>query len=144
MRNPFPKIRKTLGNPLEWTYVDKVILLLLIHIIVYLPFTLYIFLSTYFSVLVPKYISILMIPRAFHSQLVFLLIYIFLYFYAFWKHRQKLESKWLAYILSVLISTHGALIIGAVGYATNPLTFQLYSYKLLLEYSYLIFFFLCS
>jgi len=43
---------------------------------------------------------------------------------ALWLREKNQDSNLLAYALAIVIPAHGALFLGGIGYATNPLTFM--------------------
>jgi class 3 adenylate cyclase len=112
-----------LGNPLEWSYVNKTLLLLINQLIVFGAFTCWNWIVLNKPDILPVYIQKLSIDKILHRQLYLLLIYAVMTIFALWLRKKKTDSKLLAYVLAIVISVHGALFLCAIGYATNPLTF---------------------
>jgi len=111
------------GNPLEWTYVNKVIMILLLDFTTYGSFTIWNWIALHHPVILPWYILNNAIEKTFIQQLIFLLIYIVMMIIALWLRKKNKDSRLLAYVLMVVISAHSAIFFGAIGYATNPITF---------------------
>ena len=112
-----------IGNPLEWTYVNKVILILIVQLIVYGSFAIWSWIAMQHPEVLPWYILKSAIFKLVIQQLILCLLYVVMMIVAIWFREKNQDSRLLAYALAIVISAHGSLFAATIGYATNPLTY---------------------
>ena len=95
-----PLLKKLLdrfGNPLEWSYLDKTLLVLTVNIVVNLS-VLHFLLSSNIKQDFPKYINQYHAHDALLIHSLFLLLWVIIFYMAFKKRAHEREIKWVAYI----------------------------------------------
>ena len=118
----FQSIIHRVGNPLEWGYVDKASLLIVIQLFVYTLLLLYVYLAHSFPSLYPAYFSQTAFSAILGIHIPFILFFTILLAIAFRTRRTNPDSRWIAYTTAVAITTQDALFLCMIGHATNPQT----------------------
>ena len=118
----FQSIIHRVGNPLEWGYVDKASLFIVIQLFVYTPLLLYVYLAHSFPSLYPAYFSQTAFSAVLGIHIPFILFFTVLLAIAFRTRRTNPDNRWIAYTTAVAITTQDALFLCMIGHATNPQT----------------------
>ncbi len=112
-----------IGNPLEWSIIDKVLLVLCIQIMFFGSLWLFISICILFPEIVPHYFSPSFTIDFFRRELIILLLYGAYTLLSLMLRKRNPNSIWIAYGLAVIIAGHACLWMRAIGYVTNPNTF---------------------
>ena len=126
-----------IGNPLEWSNIDKTLLALGLWLLGYLCMFLWFYLASVSSELAPDYLSQKALPGALKLQLNFIVVTLALMGMALAVRRRRPETLWPAYIMAVVLSVHDAWFVCGIGHSTNPSTLL---YLFLLLFAGLLFF----
>jgi len=111
------------GNPLEWGYVDKALVLMGLSLSLNLFLNLFLIFAHYLPDFYPKFFDRSLFTIGFRLQLLFLLIYVTLFIVGFIIRRRHPGSHWFAYAFALTFSAHDAWLIAVIGHSTNPATF---------------------
>ena len=114
-----------IGNPLEWSYINKVLFLLSLQILVYLSLIIYIYLAFRYPVLYPEYFSKSGMMIFLRINQAFILFFMALFAFSLWIRKTDPDNRWVAYITAVLLSAHDAIFLCGIGHATNPQTLMI-------------------
>jgi len=116
---PHKRLVDRIGNPLEWCYVDKT--LLITGLILPLSLSFLYFISTMPPGKYP-YLSNTAIEEFQRIELGFALLLVILIAVALVIRRRNPDNRWLAYTFAVAIAAHGAVLVCWIGHSTNPVT----------------------
>jgi class 3 adenylate cyclase len=126
-----------IGNPLEWSNVDKTLLALGFWLAGYVCMFLWFYLALVRPELGPDYLSQGALPGALKLQFNFILVNAALIVVALGVRRRHPETLWPAYLLAVALSVHDAWFVCGIGHSTNPSTLL---YLFLILFAGLLFF----
>jgi len=111
------------GNPLEWSFVNKVLLLLVLQISTYG----FIWIVTGIAILIPLSIPKYMISTyavdIFRREAILLILYGVFTLLVIYLRKRNPNNKWSAYCLAFIMSAHGFVFLSSMGHMTNPHTF---------------------
>ncbi|MBU0736433.1 MAG: adenylate/guanylate cyclase domain-containing protein [Proteobacteria bacterium] len=111
-----------IGNPLEWRYVNKTLVLLALQILVYLSLIIYIYLAFRYPSLYPEYFSRTGMMIFLRINQWFILIFVVLFAFCLWIRKSDPNNRWVAYVTALFLSAHDAIFLCGIGHATNPQT----------------------
>jgi len=111
-----------IGNPLEWSYVNKILIFYGLQIFIYLSLVIYIYLAFRYPILYPHYIDQTSIVAFLRINEAFVLLYIVLFIYSLWLRKANPNNRWVAYFTAIVITVHNVIFICAIGHTTNPQT----------------------
>ncbi|MEW5723275.1 MAG: HAMP domain-containing sensor histidine kinase [Thermodesulfobacteriota bacterium] len=111
-----------IGNPLEWCFVDKALLVLFLAPMAYLPLVLVTFVQSRYPALFLSYENRAVATAGLKVHLGFLIVYGALIMVSLGIRRRRPESRFVAYATAVSIATHAAWWMCQIGHSTNPLT----------------------
>ncbi len=130
-----------IGNPLEWSYIDKTLLILGFELFFNLPMALIVFLLPRLPGVLPAYFDLWALGLGFpiHGKYVLLLVFLVLAGLAIRKRYPM--NRALPYGMAVAISAHSAWFVCSVGHSTNPGTLlilfvQVFLGLLLFDYTF--------
>ena len=116
-------ILNRVGNPLEWHFVDKVLLLLVLQTSTYG----FVWIVTGLAILIPfnipKYMISTYAVDIFRREAILLILYGVFTLLVIYQRRRSPDNKWSAYCLAFIMSAHGFVFLASMGYMTNPHTF---------------------
>jgi len=111
------------GNPPECSFVNKVLLLLVLQTSVYG----FVWIVTGIAVLIPlsipKYIISTCAVDIFKREAVLLVLYGIFTLMVIYLRRRSPNNRWSAYCLAFIMSAHGFVFLSSMGHMTNPHTF---------------------
>jgi adenylate cyclase len=113
------RLMSKVGNPLEWSRVDKTLLFLGFVITLNVPFTLFLHLSLDIPGLPPAFFNRSMYEAGVHTQWAFVLLFSLLFGIGWLTRRSNPENRWLAYACAISIAVHDAWFVGGVGHSTS-------------------------
>ncbi len=120
IRKPlFQRLINRVGNPLEWSYIEKILFLLGWYLSVNLPLSLWAYSIIRNPNLFPGLNRSVLI-EVFPIHLVFVLLWVILAALAVRIRRRNLDSRWLAYGAFISIALHDAWSVCLIGHSTNP------------------------
>ncbi len=96
-----------IGNPLEWSIIDKVLLILCIQIVFYGSLWLFTSSGILFPEIVPHYFSSSFTIDVFRRELILLFLYGAYTLLSLILRKRNPNSIWMAYSLAVIIAAHG-------------------------------------
>lgn len=111
------------GNPLEWSYVDKTLVLIGLALSLNLFFVLFLVFAHYLPNFYPAFFDRSLFTTGLRVQFLFLVLYTLLLITGLLIRRQYPESRWFAYAFAITFSAHDAWLIAVIGHSTNPATF---------------------
>jgi len=111
------------GNPLEWRWVDKVLILIGIQVVAFGSAMLYLCLAIQFPEILANCMNPSALTYVLKINISFLLLFGIFALFAYRFRKRTPNSKWLAYSFAVIISIHSFIFVAGIGYATNPVTF---------------------
>ena len=111
------------GNPLEWSVVDKTLLCLGVVLVLNIPFTLFIHLTARMPGFTPAFFNRSMFLLGVKPQWGFVFFFAFLFVIGWVLRRTDPENRWLPYGCAISIGIHDAWFMVGVGHATNSSTF---------------------
>ncbi len=113
------RLKDRVGNPLDWSYVDKALLFLGFVIAMNLPFTLFLYLTIDIPGFPPAFFDRSMYLLGVQGQWAFITLFTFLFGIGWLIRRSNPESRWLAYACAISIAVHDAWLTGGLGHATS-------------------------
>jgi len=111
------------GNPLEWSFVDKALLFIGFSLLMNIPFTLALHVSFRVPRLTPEFFNRSLHLLGIQCQWGFVLLFAVLFVIGLKLRRTDPENRWLVYGLAIVAAIHEAWFMGAIGHSTNPATF---------------------
>ena len=126
-----------IGNPLEWSNVDKTLLALGFWLTGYLCMFLWFYLATTHTQFAPAYLNPAAMPEALKLQANFIVVTLALIGVSLAVRRKRPQALWPAYLMAVALSVHDAWFVCGIGHSTNPSTLL---YLFLLLFTGLLFF----
>ncbi len=111
------------GNPLEWSYVDKALLFIGFALLMNIPFTAALHISSRVPGLTPEFFNRSLHLLGIHCQWGFVMLFAVLFVIGWKIRRTDPGNRWLVYGLAVVSAIHEAWFMGAIGHSTNPATF---------------------
>ena len=117
------RLIERVGNPLEWSYIDKTLLLLGFIIGMNLFFTLFLQLTAKIPGFPPAFFDRSMYMLGVQSQWAFVVLFVFLFGVGWAIRRTAPENRWLPYACAVFIAGHDAWFLGGIGHSTSSTTF---------------------
>ena len=111
------------GNPLEWRWVDKVLIIIGIQVVAFGSLLLYLCLAIRFPEILANCLNPSAVTDFLKINISFLLLYGIYALLAYRFRKRSPNSKWLAYSFAVILSIHTFIFVAGIGYATNPVTF---------------------
>ncbi|MEW5722349.1 MAG: hypothetical protein AB1896_04535, partial [Thermodesulfobacteriota bacterium] len=121
----WPSAAGWFGNPLEWRYVDKTLLLLIGHGLVLLAPVLWLYRCLRPGVPIPAFFDSTALSQGFRINLAFLALIIALVLATLVVRRLAPLGRWPAYVAAVLLSGNDAFIMAMIGHTTNSFTLLL-------------------
>ncbi|MFC1850818.1 adenylate/guanylate cyclase domain-containing protein [candidate division CSSED10-310 bacterium] len=111
-----------IGNPLEWSFVDKTLLLLVFYLSINIPLTILGYFAIQNPGIFPDYFNPETTLDIFRVQLVFVTLWIILTLMGFLMRRLNPHIRWIAYANAISFSLHDSLFVCWIGHSTNSLT----------------------
>lgn len=119
------RLTDRIGNPLDWSYVDKTLLVLGVVLSANLSLSLFLYAQTHISSLTLAYVNPQAANIALRNQLAFILLYVVFGSIALRIRKRNPKIRWLAYATAISIATHNSWFICGFGHSTSPITFLL-------------------
>jgi class 3 adenylate cyclase len=120
----FQALIHRIGNPLEWSYVDKALLFLGFVIAMNVPFTLFLHWTVDIPGLPPSFFNRSMYVAGVQTQWAFVLLFAFLFVLGWAVRHTAPENRWLPYACAVSIALHDSWFAGGVGHSTSSSAFM--------------------
>ena len=136
MRSLLKRLFDRIGNPLEWSFVDKALLLLVIDTVGFFPQWLFLDLLVRLTSTSTTLWNLSPFWWLFKIELASSLLKVIIIAIGLHTRHRNPDSRWLANVYAILLTFRGLLFFGGFGYSTNPLTFQF-----VLALTFLMFFF---
>jgi class 3 adenylate cyclase len=139
--SPLSRLIDIIGNPLEWRYVNKLLLFLGIQIVVFSAFNVYarIVLTTVGSkhaFIAPSNFKVFIWINEF-----FVLFFIAVFICSLWLRKFNPDNRWIVYISAIAISIQDSIWSCGIGHSTNPFTFLVFFILLLTGFLFFDFYF---
>ncbi len=117
------RVLDRVGNPLEWSFVDKALLFIGFALLMNVPFTLALHFSFRVPGLTPEFFDRSLHHLGIQCQWGFVLLFAVLFGIGWRIRRKDPDNRWLVYGLAVVAAVHDAWFMAAIGHSTNPATF---------------------
>ncbi|MBC8391893.1 MAG: adenylate/guanylate cyclase domain-containing protein [Deltaproteobacteria bacterium] len=111
-----------IGNPLEWNYVNKSLLIICLHTSVFVGIDVWGFLAIYYPGLCPMWANRPSLIWGLKIHAVFFLIFGTLFVIGLVIRRSDSGNRWFAYVFVVAMAVHSALFMSFIGHSTNAVT----------------------
>lgn len=117
---PIKRLFDRIGNPLEWSYVNKILYFQGFQIVVYVSFIFYSYLTIRYPVLFPQYVDRSKLTIFLRINITFVLLCSVLFVYSLWLRKANPNNHWIAYFTAILLTVQNIIFYCALGHATNP------------------------
>jgi len=117
------RLKDRIGNPLEWSYVDKALLFIGFALLMNVLFTLGLHFSFRVPGMTPEFFDRSLHHLGIQCQWGFVLLFAVLFGIGWRLRRKDPDNRWLVYGLAVVSAAHEAWFMAAIGHSTNPATF---------------------